>query len=216
MPQTTVCARSTNTIVSFKGLRANYLTIPCYIFAAICCVAFTLASDRLRRRGLILVTTPIMALVGYTIVLAVSGLAPGYVAMFLIAGGIYGYLSLCLTWITNNLAPDYKRAVGLPIFIGLGNIGGIVSSNLYPASDAPRYRMGLSSTSQILRLPRIFLVMLIYATASLAFTVLAWICAAALWYGYSRRDAKKEQLLAEGKTSNGYEGDLGLEFRYLH
>lgn len=42
-------------------------------------------------------------------------------------------------------APDYKRAVGLPLFIGLGNIGGIVSSNLYPSSDAPRYRMGLSS-----------------------------------------------------------------------
>lgn len=65
--------------------------------------------------------------------------------MFLIAGGIFGYLSLCLTWITNNVAPDYKRSVGLPLFIGLGNIGGIVSSNIYPSSDAPRYRMGLSS-----------------------------------------------------------------------
>lgn len=92
-----------------------------------------------------MVTTPIMAFIGYIIVLSVTGLAPGYVAMFLIAGGIHGYLSLCLTWITNDLAPDYKRAVGLPIFIGLGNVGGIVSSNLHPASDAPRYRMGLSS-----------------------------------------------------------------------
>lgn len=213
---TTIRARSTDTFISFRGLQANYLTIPCYIFAAVCCVAFTLASDRLRRRGLILVTTPIMALIGYIIVLAVSGLAPGYVAMFLIAGGIYGYLSLCLTWITNNLAPDYKRAVGLPIFIGLGNIGGIVSSNLYPASDAPRYRMGLSSTCHIVKISCTSTVMLMYSPASLAFTVLAWICAAALWYGYSRRDRKKEQVLAEGKTSNGYEGDRGLEFRYLH
>jgi MFS family permease len=123
------------------------MTVPCYMFASICCIVFTLLSDRYKTRGLFLVITPVLAIIGYIIVLADDGLAPGYVAMFLIAGGIYGYLSLCLTWITNNLAPDYKRAVGLPLFIGLGNIGGIVSSNLYPTSDAPRYRMGLSSKS---------------------------------------------------------------------
>jgi hypothetical protein len=115
------------------------------MFASVCCILFTVLSDRLRTRGLFLVITPILGIIGYVIILADDGLVAGYVAMFFIAGGIYGYLSLCLTWITNNLAPDYKRSVGLPLFIGLGNIGGIISSNLYPASDAPRYRMGLSS-----------------------------------------------------------------------
>ena len=113
-------------------------------------------SDRYKTRGLFLVITPVLALVGYIIILANDTPAVGLIAMFLIAGGIYGYLSLCLTWITNNLAPDYKRAVGLPLFIGLGNIGGIVSYNIYPGSDAPRYRMGLASKylpSHSLRMP---------------------------------------------------------------
>lgn len=77
--------------------------MPCYIFASICCVFFTLLSDRYKTRGLFLVITPVLAVVGYIIILADDSSGAGLVAMFLIAGGIYGYLSLCLTWITNNL-----------------------------------------------------------------------------------------------------------------
>jgi hypothetical protein len=38
--------------------------------------------------------------------------------------GIYPGVPSIVNWISNNLAGDYKRAVGMGLHIGLGNIGG--------------------------------------------------------------------------------------------
>ena len=45
-----------------------------------------------------------------------------------ISTGIYAYYCLLLTWVSNNLKPDYKRSVGVPLFASLANISGLVSS----------------------------------------------------------------------------------------
>ena len=43
-----------------------------------------------------------------------------------------------MIWLTNNLDRHYKRAVGIQI----GNIGGIIASNVFLPSQAPRYPAG--------------------------------------------------------------------------
>jgi len=43
-----------------------------------------------------------------------------------------------MVWLTNNLDEHYKRAVGIQI----GNIGGIIASNVFLPSQAPRYPAG--------------------------------------------------------------------------
>lgn len=42
----------------------------------------------------------------------------------------------------NNLAGQYKRALGMGMLIGIGNFSGAIASNLYLAKDAPRYVFG--------------------------------------------------------------------------
>jgi hypothetical protein len=136
----------------------------------------------------------IPVLVGYIIVCGTANPAAGYFAMFLCGGGIYSFNCILLTWVSNNLAPDYKRSVGVPLFICLGNISGIVSSNIYPASDSPRYIMGnaVSAGMEFLSLGCIFI----------------------MWRTLKHRNQEKERLRAEGFHDNGKEGDRALDFVY--
>lgn len=47
----------------------------------------------------------------------------------------------------NNLAGQYKRAVGMALHIGIGNFSGAISSNVYRTQDAPRYIIGRTSST---------------------------------------------------------------------
>lgn len=90
--------------------------------------------------------------------------------------------------------PDSKRAVALPVFYSIGNLSGLVSSNLYPTGDGPRYVMG-NATS-----------------AGLEAVYVGFVIAG--WFMLRRRNAKKAKLEAEGATKNGLEGDMALGFKY--
>lgn len=90
--------------------------------------------------------------------------------------------------------PDTKRSVALPVFYSIGNLSGLVSSQLYPTNDGPRYIMGSGISAG---LEVVFVV----------FVVAAWLL-------LRRRNAKKDKLVAEGATTNGKEGDMALGFKY--
>lgn len=181
-------------VCRYTSLQANYLTIPVYVFATCTLATATFASDRLQRRTIVLSILPIPVVVGYIIVCGTANHAVGYFAMFLCGGGIYAFNCILLTWVSNNLAPDYKRSVGVPLFICLGNISGIASSNIYPASDSPRYIMGNA--------------------VSAAMEFLALGCVFVMWWTLKQRNEEKVKQKAEGAESNGKEGDRALDFIY--
>lgn len=101
---------------------------------------------------------------------------------------------ILLTWVTNNLTPDHKRATGIPLFTSLGNISGLVSSQIYPSSDGPRYITGNS--------------------ISLAFEAGAIVVIWVMFFLLRSRNKAKEKMIADGASDNGKEGDRALDFRY--
>lgn len=108
--------------------------------------------------------------------------------------GVYSFSAIIVTWVATNIIPDHKRSVGLPVFYSLGNLSGLVSSQLYPSKDGPRYIMG-NATSAGMEVVAVFFVI-------------------ATWLLLRRRNAKKDKLIAEGATTNGLEGDMALDFKY--
>ena len=65
-----------------------------------------------------------------------------YFFLFFIPIGIYpSLISLC-SWIGNNLAPSWKRAVGMALVVSGGNLGGLVGSNIFLESQSPKYPLG--------------------------------------------------------------------------
>jgi MFS family permease len=180
--------------LGYTSLQANYLTIPVYVLATITLATATFTSDWLKKRTPVLLVMLVPVIVGYIIVCSTANHIAGYVAMFICGSGIYAFNCLLLTWVSNNLAPDYKRSVGVPLFICLGNISGIAASNIYPSTDAPRYLIGNAVSA---------------GTESVAM-----ICVLGMWWALRSRNIEKERLISEGSESNGKEGDKALGFVY--
>ena len=65
-----------------------------------------------------------------------------YAGTFLGALGIYPCISNTIVWVSNNTEGVYKRGITMGFVIGWGNLNGIVSSNIYQAKTAPKYRTG--------------------------------------------------------------------------
>lgn len=103
------------------------------------------------------------------------GLTYGF--LFPVAGGLYCPFIILVTWIGNSLAPSSKRAVGMALLISVGNMGGIMGSNIYLEREIPKYTTG-------------FAVSLTMCLAAIGMTVV-------LRFAYQRENTKRTQLLQE-------------------
>ncbi|KAF2007559.1 hypothetical protein P154DRAFT_480424 [Amniculicola lignicola CBS 123094] len=133
-------------------------------------------------------------IVGYLITVGTPNKYAGYVAMFVLVLDIYPTSTLAVYWIAGTLAPDDKRAFGMPFSSSIGNLSSFVSSQLYPTQQGPRYIQGNG--------------------VSAGLNVVAGFLYGSCWLSLRTRN-KKEKLIAEGATANGLEGDLALDHKYI-
>ena len=83
----------------------------------------------------------------------------------------------------------------MPFAYSIANVSNLVSSQLYPTQQGPRY---------------------VPANAvSAGLTVVAAFLYASCWLLLRHRNAKKAKLIAGGATTNGLEGDMSLESMYI-
>ena len=93
--------------LGYTASRAQLMTIPLYLGGVIATVAFARFSDKKKLRWPSIVIPFAIALVGFIGLIAIPHpKLPG--------------------WVGNNLAPTWKRAVGMGLLITLGNYGGAV------------------------------------------------------------------------------------------
>ncbi|KAL5046519.1 hypothetical protein BDW71DRAFT_214576 [Aspergillus fruticulosus] len=131
--------------LGYTSSTAQLLTVPIYITAAAVAVAGAWLSDRYKKRSPFILFFMSLIAIGFIIVLASSDRGvPGvvYFGVFVAVVGIYPAFPGNVTWISVNLAGDYKRAAGMAMHIGLGNLAGAMASNFYRAQDAPKYALG--------------------------------------------------------------------------
>ena len=134
------------TIISSLGtyspVQSQLLTIPPYAAATILTVTVGYTADRTKARGLCNIAVSVLAIIGFCMLLGAQSPGVRYAGTFLGAMGIYPCVPNTISWGSNNIEGVYKRGVALGIFIGWGNLNGVVSSNIYLQSDAPGYRIG--------------------------------------------------------------------------
>ncbi|EXJ59327.1 uncharacterized protein A1O5_12208 [Cladophialophora psammophila CBS 110553] len=186
------------TIISglgYASLRVNYMTIPVYILGAVSLVTQVYFSDRLRKRGVFIVGCCVPVAVGYLLCVGTANPHADYAGMFILVLGLYPISTLAVTWISTNLSPDSKRAIGMPLAYSIANVSAVVSSQLYPNQQGPRYIQGNAISAGL--------------------TVVAGFLYGACWLLLRRRNINKRKLIAEGATTNGLEGDRSLETMYI-
>ncbi|CRL27893.1 Sucrose/H+ symporter, plant [Penicillium camemberti] len=172
--------------LGLASLKVNYMTIPVYVVGAVFLVTCCYASDKLNRRSPFLIGCCAPVIVGYLVCVGSSNPHAGYAGMFI--------LVLVVAWVGTNMSPDSKRAFSLPYFYSIGNLSTLVSSQLYPTQDGPRYIMGNATSAGL------------EAIAACLYV--------ASWLVLRRRNIQKKKLREEGATTNGMEDDRGLFFTY--
>lgn len=165
--------------LGYSAANAQLLTIPIYLFASIITVVFAFWSDYAQIRSPFIIGGYCIASVGFIAQLAIPhpkypGLTYGF--LFPVAAGLYCPFVSLVSWIANSLAPSSKRAVGMALLISVGNMGGIMGSNIYLKREKPKYRTGFA--------------------VSLTMCCLAIIATFALRWAYARENRRKDELLA--------------------
>ncbi|KAG9548106.1 MFS general substrate transporter, partial [Aureobasidium melanogenum] len=130
--------------MGYTSASAQIRSIPIFVVAAVCSVAAAWLTDRLRHRFGFCIFGLVVASIGYIILLCQTGLSVGvkYFALFLVVPGGYITQPIVLAWVQNCMSGHYKRSVAAAMTVGLGNVGGIVASNVFFVQEAPLYRTG--------------------------------------------------------------------------
>lgn len=133
------------TIIAGLGYTANeaqlWSVIP-YAAASVVTVIVAFLSDRLRVRGIIMLCTLPIAIVGYAVIANTGNNKVKYGMTFLMATGLYSSVPPVLGWLSNNSAGHYKRATTSALQLAIANAGGFVTVFVYPKSQGPQYHEG--------------------------------------------------------------------------
>jgi MFS family permease len=193
------------TSLGYTSSKAQLMTVPIYITAAILAVIFAYLSDKAGKRSPFIITFLCIMIVGFAMCISVDPTKSPrvvYGGVFLAACAIYPAFPGVIAWLSNNLAGSYKRSAGMAIQIGIGNLGGAMAANFYRAKDKPRYRLGHG--------------------LELGFICAGIIAATILIVGYSTTNKKRERKTASG-VNRGFSdeelsaiGDKAYTFRYMY
>jgi MFS family permease len=128
--------------LGYSGTRAQLLTVPPYVVAAVLTLVVGYLADRTGQRGLFNIGCVLVAATGFIMLIGTSNHDVQYAGTFLAAAGIYPTIPNSLSWAANNFEGVYKRGVVIGTIVGWGNLNGVVSSNIYLKSESPRYWTG--------------------------------------------------------------------------
>ncbi|SCU81160.1 LADA_0B11518g1_1 [Lachancea dasiensis] len=120
--------------LGYGSRKAQYMSVPVYILAAIVFMISAYLSDRFQIRGPIFFMYNLLGAAGYIILLSVKNDSVKYFACYLITFSLYTGTGLNITWLTNNVAPHYKRATALGLNQTLGNLSGAIVGQVYTKS----------------------------------------------------------------------------------
>ena len=117
--------------LGFSTIKTNLWTVAPNCVGVVSLLIVTKSSDHFRERTFHLVFAMSMTLTGLIILASVDVVhnkAVGYFAMFLMTSGAYIPSCLVHTWHNSNSLGENQRAAVTGLFVGFGNLSGIVSS----------------------------------------------------------------------------------------
>jgi MFS family permease len=174
--------------MGYTSAQSQLLTIPPYAVAMLFTVCWAILSEKYKRRGLFIIITSSVAIIGYIILLANKNpnARPGvsYVGTFFAAIGIYPSVALVLCWPAINVSGQTKRATANAMQISIGNLGAVLGTQLYRPNTSPRYVLGHSF--------------------ALGYLCLNVVVVSALWWILNKENRQKEEFLAAHPGTAGF------------
>lgn len=116
------------------------LTAPPYCVPAITELIVSWSSDRYRERCFHYTIPMVLGIIGFIMAASTTELAPRYVSIFFMTGGLSSSFTVFLAWIASTFPrPRTSRAIAYGTINAFGNMAQIWSPYLYPPKYGPRY-----------------------------------------------------------------------------
>ncbi|KAI8383984.1 major facilitator superfamily domain-containing protein [Blakeslea trispora] len=123
-------------------LSANLMSAPPYLCAVVVMILAAYSSDRHKDRAYHAVAGASVCMIGYIILIVCSERTALYTGVCIAVAGIFVINPIVNAWLTGNIAPDMKKSVATAMAVSANNSAGLLGSNIYRHSDAPRYFRG--------------------------------------------------------------------------
>lgn len=141
--------------LGFSTANAQLLTMPPYVCGGIAAWLTGRFSDRLAWRMPFIVGPMSILLVAMAVLFNYSkdvgnNVPAMYVGVILAQIGIYPLLPGITAWTGNNLAPSWKRSIGLAWLLAAGNLGSIIGTNIFLDREGPQYPTGYGTALAII------------------------------------------------------------------
>ncbi|BEJ10861.1 hypothetical protein CspHIS471_0102830 [Cutaneotrichosporon sp. HIS471] len=127
-----------------KGIMTQLYSVPPYVCSTALSLVVCFYSDKWHLRGPFIIFSAVLSLIGYALYLGSKNPHVRYASLFFQVMGAYVSAPLTSTWMPNNLAPFYRRVTGIVCGFIVTNCGGILSTWLFPTTEAPNYKRGTS------------------------------------------------------------------------
>ncbi|KAJ5246306.1 allantoate permease [Penicillium chermesinum] len=127
--------------LGFSTVKTNLWTVAPNLVGALVLLCVAKSSDFCRERTFHIIFSLTISLVGMVILAAIDVLdhkAIAYFACFLMAAGSYIPSCLVHAWHNNNEVHENARAANSGLFVGLGNLAGILSAATFRTQYAPK------------------------------------------------------------------------------
>ncbi|KAG7414581.1 putative transporter [Fusarium oxysporum f. sp. rapae] len=129
--------------LGFSVVEAQTLNAPCYVFGGILGLTESWLSDKYKLRGPFIMLNSILEIIGLSLLGFHHENVVRYIGTYFVVGGANACLALTLTYQSNNIVGQWRRAFCSAVIVGMGGIGGIIASLVFRGQDKPGYRPGL-------------------------------------------------------------------------
>ena len=128
--------------LGWTAIRSQLYSVPPYCVAFVWAVFNGWLSDRIGRRGILILLGNAIAITGYSLLVTTNSNTIRYLGVFFAASGAFPLGPAFLAWGLNNAAGPSVRAVSSAYIVTLGSAGATVATWTYLRTDGPAYRKG--------------------------------------------------------------------------
>ncbi|OJJ04038.1 hypothetical protein ASPVEDRAFT_171768 [Aspergillus versicolor CBS 583.65] len=129
--------------LGFDVARAQTLTAPCFLFGSLLGIIESWISDKYNTRGIVVVINAVLQIVGIALLGYATGNGVRYFGAFILTGSCNANIPASLTYQSNNITGQWRRAFGSALIVGAGGVGGVIGGLVFREQDSPEYRPGL-------------------------------------------------------------------------
>ncbi|KAK7018016.1 hypothetical protein VNI00_018442 [Paramarasmius palmivorus] len=126
--------------LGYTAVKAQLMTVPPFAAGFVVSLTCAFVSDKYRCRGLMIIFSATLALIGFSIFLGSHSHPIQYASLFFSVSGAYTAGPTFAAWTSNNATPQTRRATAIAIAGITSNAGGVLATWLLGSlSEPPRY-----------------------------------------------------------------------------